>query len=269
MKTSLIVNVYNRADWLKVCLGALLHQTVRPDEVVVADDGSSAEQAAAVRAFLETYPIPNHYAFQDDRGFRAAAARNMGIRHATGKYLVLIDCDIALMPDALAQHLRQARHGRFLLGQAALLDEATTRPLLEGAALSAAELDSLWARADASHLAAAQRRFEKNRCLRALHLTKRHKPQLISNHFSLFRADMEKVNGFDEMYEGWGLEDDDLGMRLYQAGMTVRSVFRQARAVHLWHETHKPEAGKWISKNKAYFHRKQVATYCVKGLAQG
>lgn len=266
MKTSVIVNVYNRAAWLKVCLGALLHQLVRPDEVVVADDGSSPEQTAAVKAFLADYPIPHDYAFQQDRGFRAAAARNMGIRRATGEYLLLIDCDIVLLPDALARHLERARPGRFLQGQAAILGEAATRPVLEGAALSPAAIEALWQQADRSHLAAAERRFEKNRYLRALHLTKRHKPQLISNHFSLYRADMVRVNGFDERYEGWGLEDDDLGRRLYQAGLTVRPVFRQARAVHLWHQTHKPAAVQWASPNRDYFHRQHVATFCEKGL---
>ena len=266
MKTSLIVNVYNRAAWLKVCLGALLHQRVRPDEVIVADDGSSPEEVAAVKAFLESYPIPHEYTAQRYKGFRAAAARNMGIRLATGEYLCFIDCDIVLMPDALAQHFEQARPGRFLQGQAAWLSEATTGPILAGAPLEATGVEALWGQADVSHLGRALRKFEKHRILRSLHLTKRHKPQLISNHFSLYRADMERVNGFDEVYEGWGLEDDDLGMRLYQSGMNVRPVFKEARAVHLWHETHKPEAAAWVSKNRDYFHRPNVATFCAKGL---
>jgi len=268
MKTSLIVNVYNRAAWLKACLAALLHQTVRPDEVVVADDGSTPEQVEAVKGFLATFPIPNHYCYQEDKGFRAAAARNMAIRQATGEYLLLIDCDIVLMPDALEQHLKRAEHNRFLLGQVAFLDQSATRPVLEGAPLNIEAMEALWHAADGSHIAESERRFEKNRLLRALHLTKRHKPQLISNHFSLFRSDMVKVNGFDEAYEGWGLEDDDLGMRLYQAGLSVRSVFREARAVHLCHETHKPERGRWVSQNRDYFDRREVATYCKKGLRQ-
>ncbi|MBT3293686.1 MAG: glycosyltransferase [Verrucomicrobia bacterium] len=266
MKTSLIVNVYNRAAWLEVCLGALLHQRVRPDEVIVADDGSSSEEVAAVKAFLETYPIPHQYAAQQDKGFRAAAARNMGIRLATGEYLFFIDCDIVLMPDALAQHLERAHPGRFLQGQATGLSEATTEPILAGEPLDAAGVEALWGQADISHLGGNLRQFEKNRILRALHLTKRHKPQLISNHFSIHRADMERVNGFDEVYEGWGLEDDDLGMRLYQSGMHVRPVFKEARAVHLYHTTHKPEAAEWVSNNRDYFHRKNVATFCEKGL---
>jgi glycosyltransferase involved in cell wall biosynthesis len=266
MKTSLIVIVYNRAAWLKVCLGALLHQSVRPDEVVVADDGSQPAEVDAVKAFLAAYPIPSQYAFQEDRGFRAAAARNMGIRRASGDYLVMLDCDIVLMPDAMAQHLDRARPGRFLQGRAALLDEAATRPVLERGLLTSADLDPLWRAADRSPLAAAEWRFQKNRLLRALHMTKRHKPQLVSNHFSLFREDIEKVNGFDERYEGWGLEDDDLGQRLYQAGLDVRSVSRHARAVHLWHATNKPDATEWASRNTAYFHRDPVATCCEKGL---
>ncbi len=266
MKTSLIVNVYNRAAWLKVCLGAVLHQTVRPDEVIVADDGSSDEEAGAIKAFLEAYPIPHDYVWQADRGFRAAAARNMGIRHATGEYLLFLDCDMVLMPDAWAYHLEHSRPGLFLLGQAAQLDEQSTRPLLEAPLLSTSDTDALWQQADRSHIRVAETRFRRSRCLRRLHLTKRHKPQLISNHFSIFRSDIERVNGFDETFEGWGLEDDDLGLRLYQAGMNVDSVFRHARAVHLWHDTHKPDADSWVSENREYFERKHVPTFCEKGL---
>ncbi|MBL7077261.1 MAG: glycosyltransferase [Kiritimatiellae bacterium] len=266
MKTSLIVNVYNRAAWLKVCLGAVLHQAVRPDEVIVADDGSAPDEAEAVKAFLASYPIANDYVGQEDRGFRAAAARNMGIRHSTGEYLVFLDCDIVLMPDALAHHLDRARPQHFLLGQAAQLDGATTQSLLADPPSSAPGVEALWEHADASHISDAETRFRRSRFLRRLHLTKRHKPQLISNHFSIYRSDIERVNGFDEKYQGWGLEDDDLGLRLYQSGMRVESVFRHARAVHLYHETHKPEAGAWVSQNREYFERKHIPTFCEKGL---
>jgi len=266
MKTSLIVNIYNRAAWLKVCLGAMLHQTVRPDEVIVADDGSCAEETEEVKAFLSSYPIPNDYVSQENRGFRAAAARNMGIRHSSGEYLVFLDCDIVLMPDALAQHLDRAKPGHFLLGQAAQLDEAATGQLLETPPVYALDIEALWRQADGSHLAAAEARFKRSRFLRRLHLTKRHKPQLISNHFSIYRADIERVNGFDEKFEGWGLEDDDLGLRLYRAGMSAESVFNEARAVHLWHDTHKPEADAWVSQNREYFERKEIPAFCEKGL---
>lgn len=267
MKTSLIVNVYNRAAWLKVGLGAVLQQTVKPDEIIVADDGSAPEEKAAVKAYLASYPIPYEYAWQEDRGFRAAAARNIGIRHASGEYLIFLDCDMVPMPDAVASHLEHARPGRFLLGQAAQLNETATNRLLEaGPPVSAAELDALWCQADASPIASAQKRFWRNWLLRRLHLAKRHKPQLISNHFSIYRADLERVNGFDEAYEGWGLEDDDLGLRLYQAGMKVESVFLAAHAVHLWHDTHKPEADAWVSHNRAYFERRHIPTFCAKGL---
>jgi wobble nucleotide-excising tRNase len=48
--------------------------------------------------------------------------------------------------------------------------------------------------------------------------------------------------------------------------MTVGSVFREARAVHLWHESLKPDVGAWVSQNRDYFERKQIPTFCEKGL---
>jgi len=46
----------------------------------------------------------------------------------------------------------------------------------------------------------------------------------------------------------------------------VESVFQQARAMHLWHDTHKPEADSWVSQNREYFERKNVPAFCEKGL---
>ena len=43
MKTSIIVSTYNWPQALQICLGSILKQTVLPDEIVIADDGSTGE----------------------------------------------------------------------------------------------------------------------------------------------------------------------------------------------------------------------------------
>ena len=44
-----------------------------------------------------------------------------------------------------------------------------------------------------------------------------HKSML--GHFSLFKEDILKINGYDEKYKGWGAEDCDLDTRLVQSGL--------------------------------------------------
>jgi len=50
-----------------------------------------------------------------------------------------------------------------------------------------------------------------------------------------WRADLVRVNGLDETYSGWGLEDSDLVIRLLHAGVQHKSARFAAPVFHLWH----------------------------------
>jgi predicted glycosyltransferase involved in capsule biosynthesis len=52
---------------------------------------------------------------------------------------------------------------------------------------------------------------------------------------SAWHADLMRVNGLDESYTGWGLEDSDLVIRLLRAGIQHKSVRFAAPVFHLWH----------------------------------
>lgn len=53
--------------------------------------------------------------------------------------------------------------------------------------------------------------------------------------FSTWRTDLIRVNGLDESYEGWGLEDSDLVIRLLHAGVKHKNGRFAATVFHLWH----------------------------------
>jgi hypothetical protein len=55
---------------------------------------------------------------------------------------------------------------------------------------------------------------------------------------SAWRTDLVHVNGLDESYEGWGLEDSDLVIRLLHAGVKHKSARLAATVFHLWHPEH-------------------------------
>ena len=52
---------------------------------------------------------------------------------------------------------------------------------------------------------------------------------------SAWRTDLIRVNGLDESYEGWGLEDSDLVIRLLHAGVKHKNARFAATVFHLWH----------------------------------
>ena len=93
---SVIVPVYNVAAYLPQCLDSILGQDHEKLEVILIDDGSKDESGA----------ICEKYAAQDSRvkvihqqNAGAAAAKNAGLRAATGEYLSFVDSDDYLEPE--------------------------------------------------------------------------------------------------------------------------------------------------------------------------
>lgn len=93
---SVIIPVYQVADYLPECLDSVLSQDHRNLEVILIDDGSKDDSGT----------ICDRYAAADDRvkvihqkNSGAAAAKNAGLRIATGEYLSFVDSDDYLEPN--------------------------------------------------------------------------------------------------------------------------------------------------------------------------
>jgi glycosyltransferase involved in cell wall biosynthesis len=101
---SIVVTTYNHARFLAEAVESALAQTVRSIEVIVVDDGSTDDPAAVLAKFPQARLIT-----QPNQGL--ASARNTGWRAAHGQYLVFLDADDRLLPDAVTINLaRFARH---------------------------------------------------------------------------------------------------------------------------------------------------------------
>lgn len=103
---SVVVVVYNQLQSLKLVWQALLAQDFSGSyEIIVTDDGSSAELFRACREEFNKSLIPIKYVWQQHRHFRAAAARNNGISISRGKILLLLDGDSVPALDTLRKHV--------------------------------------------------------------------------------------------------------------------------------------------------------------------
>ncbi len=103
---SVIVPVYNAAEYLEPCLHSLLASQTASIEVICVDDGSSDRSAAELQRLQAEDPriiILQHPA---NRG--AAAARNTALAHARGRYTLFADADDAIVPGAIDTLVRQA-----------------------------------------------------------------------------------------------------------------------------------------------------------------
>jgi glycosyltransferase involved in cell wall biosynthesis len=90
---SVVIPCYNSARYLAETIESVRLQTYPRIEIIVVDDGSTDETAKIARS----YGV--HYIYQANRGI--SAARNTGIVHSRGKYVLFLDHDDRLLPRAV------------------------------------------------------------------------------------------------------------------------------------------------------------------------
>ena len=96
-KISVIVPVYNVADYLSECLDSILQQDYKNMEIILIDDGSTDLSGSICDIYAEKDTRFN-VIHQTNSG--AAAAKNAGLRVATGEYLSFVDSDDTVEPGA-------------------------------------------------------------------------------------------------------------------------------------------------------------------------
>jgi len=263
--TSIIICFYERLTHLKHCLDSLRFSRDDFDEVVISDDGSSAETVQALRELIATYDFPIRHVWQEKQGFRVAAARNNGIRTATGDYLIFFDCDFLILPGTVRGHLTRARKKHFVAGNCKYLDERQTTTIFQDE-ISANLLVKLYNSLPEENLLREQSKFNRRTWLMRLHLISA-KKQSLGGHFSIHREDIEYINGYDENFVGWGGEDEDLGIRLVMAGIYCRSAILDAKVLHSWHPRELGNRGWQQGTNMEYFTTDRPF-YCQNGLVK-
>ena len=103
-RVSIIIPTYNAAASLARTLASLeALPTTHLAEVLICDDGSVDYTKAIVNRYVGQLPL--WYLRQEDHGFRAAAARNLGIKQSTGNILIFIDSDVVLPAGFLDAHI--------------------------------------------------------------------------------------------------------------------------------------------------------------------
>ncbi|HEY0779492.1 MAG TPA: glycosyltransferase, partial [Gemmatirosa sp.] len=225
---SVIVATYNRAASLARLLGLLADQTLSADqfEVVVVDDGSTLPVRDALAALLALGALPYAVRLVAQPNAGPGAARHHAITLARGALLVIVDDDMRVGRDFLAEHVAAHPHGsrRVVLGR--LRPEPGTRlPLFERFQL--AKIERL-----AADVARGTRRAGGG--------------DMYTGNVSLPRADYDAVGGFDPALRL--SEDAELGMRLEQAGLD----FVLSDAAEAWHASDHTSVAKWMRRAQAY-----------------
>ncbi len=214
---SVVVAHFEQQPQLDRTLAALARQTYPTDlmEIIVVDDGSQV---------APTVPVGVRLLTQDDRGFRLAAARNLGAAHARGPVLCFLDADTSPEPDYLRELTRLP----------ALMADAVTVGTRRHADLATVPFDDpIESSAPAHELEAPvwlARAYERTRDLaESDHRSYRY---LIGAVLACHRDLFDQVGGFDESFSDYGGEDWEWGYRAWLAGAT----FAHVPTAIAWHD---------------------------------
>lgn len=197
---SVVIPVYNGAEYLAETLNSVLAQTVRPREIIVVDDGSTDPE---VQRVLGGYAGQIMVMRQSHQG--QAMARNRGVRGSRGRWIAILDADDLWRPDKLQQQLAVS----------AETDLVYTGVRLFGAVDRAATV-----RQEASEMSPA---VTFRRLLRDNFIT--HSSVLIR------RSAFERVGGYDVRLKR--AVDWDLWLRLSAAGCRFRCAC-EALTLYRW-----------------------------------
>ena len=227
MKLTLIITTYNWPESLLLVIESIKRQTVLPDEIVFADDGSTNSTKDLITSFKNSFDIKIIHSWQEDIGFRVARSRNNAINKSFGDYIILIDGDMILHTNFIKDHIDSAEPGFFIQGSRVILSENLTKIALEETKI------------DFSFFSLGLKNRKNSIYSRLLSLLFSNKTSdlrgIKSCNMAFYRQDCLKINGFNNRFEGWGREDSEFIVRLINSGIRRKNIRFNAIQFHLWH----------------------------------
>jgi glycosyltransferase involved in cell wall biosynthesis len=228
---SLCISTYNWPEALELCLESVLLQTHLPDEIIIGDDGSTEETKILINQIRLKFSIPVKHIWQPDDGFKLAQIRNKSFAATTGEYIIQIDGDLVLNKFFIEDHLRFAKPGTFMSGARSLLCSEDTKVLFGRKNIK-----------QISQEYKLEKNYNAKRVLPAaflLHRLQKGSRQIkyvLGANMSFWKEDIVKVNGYNEDFRGWGKEDNDLSIRLSNAGVKLHFLKFAGIVYHLYHK---------------------------------
>ena len=196
MEVSIIIPVFNRASVVITTLQMLLAQTYRPLQVVLVDNDSTDKTLQVLQDFKKYHEKPDFKVeVTSESHHTAGAARNRGIEHATGEWIIFFDSDDLMDQELVARYVR----------------------IIENAQKKGKPLDLISARSTLVFPDGRQRQapFHK-RDLFANHILH---GQLATQRYAVRREFFDSTDGWNINLPGWN--DWELGLRLLLANPHV------------------------------------------------
>ena len=229
MKTScsLVISTYNWPQALYLCLQSVFRQKYLPNEIVIADDGSTEETKILINKLSAQSPVPIIHIWHKDNGFRLAEIRNKAIKATNYDYIIQIDGDIILHRDFINDHIKNAKSGFFISGNRVLLSQDLTNEIMKTSKIRFSFFTKGLLK---KHYALRLPFIDK-----ILKVKPNHISTIIGCNLSFWRNDFMSVNGYNNAMWDWGHEDIELVARLIKYGIKCKKLRFSANCYHIYH----------------------------------
>jgi glycosyltransferase involved in cell wall biosynthesis len=251
MRATVIITTYNWPEALKITLKSIIQQSIRSIEIIVADDGSEAATAQAIKEVLIPSNMPWMHVRHADSGIRQARIKNLAVKYSQSPYLIFIDHDVVLHPHFLNDHLSMAERSLFLQGKRVFLSEYYTRKILSRNHFIPPNpfLRGLENRKNAIRAPKLGKLLAK---------PKRFQTSLRGCNLSMYKKDFLNVDGYDETFDQlWGREDSDICYRLFHSGLRLKNLWFSALQYHLYHKVIKRRGKDRLDSELQIIHKEK------------
>lgn len=238
-QATIIITFYNKPDLLNLVLAGFERQSVKDFEIIIADDGSNEKMVAELQQIISSSHLHMRHIWHPDNGWQKNLIMNKAIMAAETDYLLFIDGDCIPHRHFVKEHLQARERNHVLTGRRVLLSKRVSEfltvqrvrlGLLEKVLFPWMLVEKIFGEGQYVENGIYFRsKWIRNR------INKKDRGLLGSN-FSLHKADLLAVNGFDERYQSpYVGEDTDLDMRLRQFGCKYRHLKHLAIQYHYYH----------------------------------
>ena len=257
MKTSLIIATYNWPEALEIVLLSILKQSVLPNEILIADDGSTKETKQLIKSYSNKFKSGINHIWQKNDGFQKTSILNKSITKASGQYIIQIDGDIIIHTHFIKDHIQMAKKGFFIHGSRTFLNDSTTQKAIKNSIINFSIFSP-----------GITNRFNSLRSLLLSKVLSNQNKKLKGTrgcNFSFWKQDFIKVNGYNEDMTGWGKEDTELSVRLMNSGLKKLKLKCLAVCYHLHH---KISSKKGLNVNNSILTQiiKEKRQICINGI---
>ena len=226
---TLVASIYNRPEALELLLLSLINQTVLPNEIVIADDGSDENIKKMIADFSTKLTIPIIHVWQEDIGNRKPTILNKSIARSKYDYIIQIDGDIIMNKCFIEDHLTFAENGVYLFGSRVNTQKSILENIYKNKTLNFIFFSKGIKRRGRTIRIPILMNFAKK--------TDKRSSKLRGCNLSFWKKDFIKINGYNEnLVEAWR-EDSEMIERMHNIGIKGKRLKFAGIAYHLYHKS--------------------------------